>query len=201
MHMDVAAVVVAVRVGTDKCLMAGEVVFAKLFTQLLRPVNGQAVVRPVAGIKGNDVVMAFHIFLFLIFPVAEVCPHTGNSEILVPAVEGGNAVVLPLDQVSPLVKNGLHGALVMLKGKVLLGGSIVRVFRADMLERRQSRHQPFAEVHISNRAVPRWPPAHRRTVPGRERRTRSGSVRSGLSCCRSFRIRRSASRWRKAARH
>ena len=36
----------------------------------------------------------------------------------------------------------------MLKGQVLFGGSIVRVFRADMLERRQSRHLPFAEDHI-----------------------------------------------------
>ena len=148
MHMDVAAVVMAVRVGTDKRLMAGEVVSAKRFSQRLRPVNGQVVVRPVAGVKGNDVVMAFHIFLFLIFAIAEVCPHTGNSEILIPAVQGGNAVILPLDQVAALVKNGLHGKLVMLKGKVLLGGSIVRVFRADMLERRQSRHLPFAEAHI-----------------------------------------------------
>ena len=93
--------------------------------------------------KGQDVVMAFHIFLFLIFAVAEVCPHTGNSEILVPAVQGGNAAILPLDQVAALVKNGFHGKLVMLKGKVLFGGSIVRVFRADMLERRQSHHLPF----------------------------------------------------------
>ena len=148
MHMDVAAVVVAVRVGADKRLMAGKVVFAKLFAQLLRPIHRQAVVRPVAGVKGNDVVMAFHIFLFLIFAAAQVCPHTGNSEILAAAVEGRNAVILPLDQVAALVKNGLHGKLVMLKGKVLFGGSIVRVFRADMLERRQSRHLPFAEVHI-----------------------------------------------------
>ena len=96
----------------------------------------------------QNVVMAFHIFLFLIFPVAEVCPHTGNREIFTVAVQGGNAVILPLDQVAALVKNGLHGKLVMLKGKVLFGGSIVRVFRADMLERRQSRHLPFAEVHI-----------------------------------------------------
>ena len=148
MHMDVAAVVVAVRVGADKRLMAREVFAAKLFAQLLRPIHRQAVVRPVAGVKGNDVVMAFHIFLFLIFPVAQVCPHTGNGEILTVAVQGRNAVILPLDQVASLVKNWLHGKLVMLKGKVLLGGSIVRVFRADMLERRQLRHLPFARDRI-----------------------------------------------------
>ena len=143
MHMDVAAVVVAFRVGADKRLMAGEMVFAKLFAQLLRPVNGQAVVRPIAGVKGNDVVVAFHIVFFLIFAVSQICPHTGNSKVLAPAVQGGNAVILPLDEVAALVKDGLHGKLVMLKGQVLLGGSIVRVFRADMLERRQSHHLPF----------------------------------------------------------
>ena len=137
-----------VRVGADKRLMAGEVIAAKLLAQLLRPINCQTVVRPVAGIKGNDLVMSFHIFLFLIFPVAEICPHTGNSKVFVAAVQGGNAVILPLYKVASLVKDGLHGKLVMLKGKVLFGGSIVRVFRADMLERRQSRHLPFAEVHI-----------------------------------------------------
>ncbi len=148
MHMDVAAVVVPVRMGADKRLMSGKVIAAKLLAQLLRPIHRQAVVRPVAGVKGNDVVMAFHIFLFLIFAVAEVCPHTGNGKVFAVAVQGGNAVILPLDQVASLVKDGLHGKLVMLKGKVLFGGSIVRVFRADMLERRQSRHLPFAKDHI-----------------------------------------------------
>ena len=38
MHMDIAAVVVAVRVGAYKGLVAGEMLGAKLLAQLLRPV-------------------------------------------------------------------------------------------------------------------------------------------------------------------
>ena len=51
MHMDVAAVVMPVRVGADKGLMAGEMLFTELLPQRLRPVYGQAVVRPVPWVK------------------------------------------------------------------------------------------------------------------------------------------------------
>ena len=42
--------------------------FAELLAQLLRPVYGQAVVCPVPWVKADDIVVAFHIFPFLIFP-------------------------------------------------------------------------------------------------------------------------------------
>ena len=38
------------------------------------------------------------------------------------------------------IKDGLHGKLVMLKKQVLLGGSVVGIFRVDMLECCQPRH-------------------------------------------------------------
>ena len=69
--------------------------------------------------------------------------HTGNGEILSPAVKGRNAVILP-------------------------------------------RYQP---------------PAPPRQAAGRGCATRSASGLSGLSCRRSCRIRRSASRQRQVARH
>ena len=47
MHMNVAAVVMPVRVGAYKGLVAGEMLGAKLLAQFLRPVYGQAVVRAV----------------------------------------------------------------------------------------------------------------------------------------------------------
>ncbi|EPV35513.1 hypothetical protein SAG0339_08415, partial [Streptococcus agalactiae GB00679] len=59
--MDVAAVVMPVRVGADKGLMAGEMLFTELLPQRLRPVYGQAVVRPVPWVKADDIVVAFHI--------------------------------------------------------------------------------------------------------------------------------------------
>ena len=38
------------------------------------------------------------------------------------------------------IKDGLHGKLVMLKQQILFGGSVVGVFRVDMLECCQLRH-------------------------------------------------------------
>ena len=47
-----------------------------------------------------------------------------------------------VDQSKPagFIKDGLHGKLVMLKKQVLFGGSVVGVFRVDMLECCQPRH-------------------------------------------------------------
>ncbi|EEV00184.1 hypothetical protein ROSINTL182_07922, partial [Roseburia intestinalis L1-82] len=101
---------------------------------------GQAVVCPVPWVKADDIVVAFHIFPFLIFLIAEIRPHTGNSEILAPAVEGRNAVILPRYQPPVSIKGGLHGKLVMLKCEVGFRCAIVGIFRADMFECCQQRH-------------------------------------------------------------
>ena len=47
-----------------------------------------------------------------------------------------------LDETGRLIprEDGLHGKLVMLKKQVLLGGSVVGIFRVDMLECCQPRH-------------------------------------------------------------
>ena len=46
--------------------------FTELLAQLLRPVYGQAVVCPVPWVKADDIVVAFHIFPFLVFLIAEI---------------------------------------------------------------------------------------------------------------------------------
>ena len=82
MNMDIAAVVVSVRVGADNGLVSGEMLGTKFLAQCLRPVYGQAVVRCVPWVKGNDIVVAFHIFPFLVLAVSEICPHTGQRQNL-----------------------------------------------------------------------------------------------------------------------
>ena len=116
MHMDIAAVVVSVRVGADNGLVSGEMFGTKFLAQCLRPVYGQSVVRCVPWVKGNDIVVAFHIFSFLVFAVSEICPHTGNGKIFLAAVQRGYSVILPEYEPPGFVKGGLHGKLVMLKG-------------------------------------------------------------------------------------
>ena len=140
MHMDIAAVVMAVRVGAYKGLVAGEMLGAKLLAQCLRPVYGQAVVRAVPWVKADDIVVAFHISPPLVFLIAEICPHTGNGKILAAAVQRGQPVVLAGDKPPAFIKDGLHGKLVVLEQQVLFGGSVVGIFRADMFEYRQRLH-------------------------------------------------------------
>ena len=172
MHMNVASVIVSVRVGADNGLVSGEMFSTKLLAQFLRPVYGQAVVCPVPWVKADDIVVAFHIFPFLVFLIAEISPHTGNSEILAPAVEGRNAVILPRYQPPVFIKGGLHGKLVMLKCEVGFRCAIVRIFRADMFECCQQRHLPFARLQTSRRQGRKWRLALQRTA-----------------YCRAFRIR------------
>ena len=76
--------VVSVRVGADKGLVSGKMLFAVGQPQRLRPVYGQAIVGCVPWVKADDIVVAFHIFPFLVFLIAEIGSHTGNGEILAP---------------------------------------------------------------------------------------------------------------------
>ncbi len=102
----------------------------KFLAQCLRPVYGQAVVRCVPWVKADDVVMAFHIFPPLVLPVAEIGAHIGNGKIFLAAVQRVNPVILAGNQPPPFVKGGLHGKLVMLKGQIGFGGSVIGVLRA-----------------------------------------------------------------------
>ena len=102
--------------GADNGLVSGEMFGTKFLAQCLRPVYGQSGVRCVPWVKGNDIVVAFHIFPFLVFTVSEICPHTGNGKIFLAAVQRGYPIILPEYEPPGFVKGGLHGKLVMLKG-------------------------------------------------------------------------------------
>jgi hypothetical protein len=140
MHMDIFGVVMPVRVGAYKGLVSGKMLGAKLLAQLLRPVNGQAVVRAVTGVKADDVVVALYVLPLLVLAIAEIGAHTGNGKILLVTIQRGNAVVCPRYQPPVCVKGGLHGKLVMLECEVLFSVPVVRIFRADMFEYRQQHH-------------------------------------------------------------
>ena len=172
MHMDISAVVVSVRMGADYGLVSGEVCFTKSLAQLLRPVNGQAVVRPVPWVKADNVVVAFHILPLLVFAIAEIGAHTGNGKIFPAAVQRCYAVIIPRYQSPISVKSGAHGKLVMLKGQILFGCAVVGIFRADMFECRQRLHLPFARLQTSRRQGRLWLPVPRRIVRCRVCRTR-----------------------------
>ncbi len=72
MHMNVAGVVVSVRVGADNGLVSGEMLSAKFLAQRLRLINGQTVVRSVPWVKADNIVVDF-----LHLPVFGSC-HSGD---------------------------------------------------------------------------------------------------------------------------
>ena len=149
MHMDIAAVVMPVRVGADNRLMTGKLLPAKLLTKLLRLIHGQPIVRAVPWVKADDVMMALDVLALLIFAIAEVGAHTCNRKIFLPAVQGGNAVILSRHKPPVCVQCGLHGELVVRKGQIFFSVAVVGIFRADMFERCQRLHLPFPEPQTS----------------------------------------------------
>ena len=116
MHMDVAGLVMPVRVGADDRLMTGKLLPAKPLAKLLRLIYGQPVVRAVPWVKADDVVMALDVLALLILAIAEVGAHTGNRKIFLTAVQGGNTVILSRHKPPVRVQRGLHGELVVCKG-------------------------------------------------------------------------------------
>ena len=84
MHMNVSAVVVSVRVGADKGLVAGKMLFTVGKPQRLRPINGQTVVGCVPWVKADDIVVALYIVPLVVLAVPQICPDTGQGEILTP---------------------------------------------------------------------------------------------------------------------
>ena len=159
MHMDVAGLVMPVRVGADNRLMTGKLLPAKPLAQLLRLVHGQPIVRAVPWVKADDVVVALYVLFLLIFSIAEVGAHTGNCKIFLAAVQGGNTIILSRHEPPLLVQRGLHGKLVVRKGQVFFCVAVVGIFRADMFERCQRLHLPFPEPQTSKRRDRKPPPA------------------------------------------
>ena len=70
MHMDVAGLVMPVRMGADDRLMTGKLLSAKLLAKLLRLVHGQPVVRAVPWVKADDVMVALDILALLILAIS-----------------------------------------------------------------------------------------------------------------------------------
>ena len=116
MHMNVAAVVMPVWVGAYQRLMSGEMLFTELLAQRLRPVYGQAVVWCVTGVKGNNIVVALYVLPLLVLAVFQIGAHTRYGEIFPAAIQRGNEIACPRNNLPVFIKSGLHSKLVMLKG-------------------------------------------------------------------------------------
>ena len=156
--MDVAGLVMPVRMGADDRLMTGKLLPAKPLAKLLRLIYGQPVVRAVPRVKADNVMVALDILALLILAIAEVGAHTGNCKIFLAAVQRGNAVILSRHKPPVRVQRRLHGKLIVRKGQVFFSVAVVGVFRADMFERCQRLHLPFPGPQTSKRRDRKSPP-------------------------------------------
>ncbi len=116
MHMDIAAVVMSVRVGAYKGLVSGEMLFTKLLAQLLCLVYNQAIVGSVTGVKTDNVMVALYVLPLLVLAVFQIGMHTRYGEIFITAIQRGNEIACPWYYLPVFIKSWLHGKLVMLKG-------------------------------------------------------------------------------------
>ena len=126
----------------------------------------------------DRIVVGLHIFPFLVFAIAEIGAHTGYGKIFIAAVQRGKAVVLTGDKPPVFIKGRLHGKLVMLKGKVLLGCPVVGIFRADMFECCQRLHLLSARLQTSRLQGRKWRLGLRRTGRCTAHRIRSDTGQS-----------------------
>jgi len=138
--MDVSRMVMPIRVGADDGRMTGKVLFTKVQTEGLCPFHGQAVVGCISGVKAEDILVAFDIIRVVVLAVLSVCQQTGRCKRIIATLKSVQNVRFPQHRSALFVQKLLSGELVMLVDQVRFYGSVVRIFRGDMLERCHTVH-------------------------------------------------------------
>ena len=101
----------------------------------------------VPWVKADDIVVAFHIFPFLVFPIAEIGSHTGNGKILARRSSAWQCDSPPSSISRPFSSRvGFMVNSSCSKVRYCFGCAIVGIFRADMFECCQQRHPPFCKT-------------------------------------------------------
>ena len=57
--------------------------------------------------------VALYVLPLLVFPIVEIEAHTRYGEIFITAIQRGNEIACPRNNLPILIKSGLHGKLVM----------------------------------------------------------------------------------------
>ena len=83
MHMDVAELVMPVRVSADNRQMTRKLLPAKSLAKFLRLIHGQPVVRVVQWVEADGAMVTLNALALLVFAIAEIGAHTGNRKIIV----------------------------------------------------------------------------------------------------------------------
>ena len=130
--MDVAAPVMTVRVGTDKGLMSGEILFAVCKPKLLCPFSGQPAFVPVFWVEADDVVVRFNLIILLVFVGTGIqffALHIKTERIAFYTVK---VIFFPELHFPIFIKDWFPGVFVMLENEIALCFPIVCVFTWKM---------------------------------------------------------------------
>ena len=132
--------VVPIRVGADDGGMTGEVFFAEFQTKCLCLFHGQAVVGCISWVKADDILVAFDITMLGVLAILAVCQQTGCCKREIAALKGIEQVGFPQLRSALFVQKLFSGERVVLVNEVRFDGGVIRVLRADMLERCHTVH-------------------------------------------------------------
>ncbi len=139
--MDVSRMVVSIRVSADDGRMTGEVFFAEFQAKCLCLFHGQAVVGCISWVEADDILMALNITMLGVLTILAVCQQTGCCKREIAALKGVGAGTNPAASVLPSSSRSyLAGKFIVLVNEVRFDGGVVRVLRADMLERCHTVH-------------------------------------------------------------
>ena len=138
--VDVSRMVMPIRVSADDGGVTGEVFFAEFQAKCLCFFHGQAVVGCISGVEADDILMALNIIALGVLAILAVCQQTGRCEREIAALKGVEQVRIPQLRLAVLIQKLLSGERVVLVNEVRFDGSVVRVFRSDMLERCHTVH-------------------------------------------------------------
>lgn len=134
MTVEIPGFLVSVCVRTDKSNMTGEVLLTELLAYALYLFQRQAVILPVPWVKGENVVVGFHVPRLLVLTVFQIGLDTLQGKAVRSTEDTGDQIFLPGDVVPVLIQKGALGLLIVLKAEVEGSGGVVGIFTGNVLD-------------------------------------------------------------------
>ena len=134
MYMDIAVSVMPVRVGADKSLMSGEILFAVCKPKQLCLFPGQPTFVLVFWVEADDVVVGLDFVIILIFMETGIQFPAFYIETERIALYTVKIIFFPELHFSIFIKDRFSGVLIMLENEISLCFTIVRIFTCNVFQ-------------------------------------------------------------------
>ncbi len=125
---------VPVPMRADKSDMTGEVLLTELLAYALYLFQRQTVIFSVPWVKGENVVVGFHVPRLLVLTVFQIGLDARQRKAVRGTEDTGDQIFLPRDVVPVLIQKGTLRLLIVLKAEVEGSGGVVGVFTGNVLD-------------------------------------------------------------------